>query len=215
MILEQTVVGPLQVNCFVVGDEATREAVVIDPGDAPRQILALLNNHGLRLTTILCTHAHFDHVMGIREVQKATGARFLLHLADLPVLHSVPGQIRLWLGQETEKPPEPDGFLSEGDVVRAGSMALRVLHVPGHSPGSVAFVDDKDKVVFAGDALFAGSIGRTDIPGGDYDTLMDSIHDKLLPLPDAYRVFPGHGSPTTIGQERQANPFLVPGARLL
>jgi len=215
VILDQTVVGPLQVNCFVVGDEATREAVVIDPGDAPRQVLALLHKHSLSLKTILCTHAHFDHVLGIREVQKATGARFLLHLADVPILHSVPGQVRLWLGQETEAPPEPDGFLSEGDIVRAGSVGLRVLHVPGHSPGSIAFVNDNDKVIFAGDALFAGSIGRTDIPGGDFDTLMDSIHNKLLSLPDAYQVYPGHGPATTIGQERRTNPFLVPGTRLL
>lgn len=215
MILDRTVVGPLQVNCFVVGDEETREAIVIDPGDAPRQVLALLHKHGLSLKTILCTHAHFDHVLGLREVQKATSARVLLHLADLPILHSVPGQARLWLGQEVEKPPEPDGFLSEGDIVRAGSVELRVLHVPGHSPGSIALVNNDDKVVFTGDALFAGSIGRTDIPGGDFDTLMDSIYDKLLSLPDAYQVYPGHGSPTTIGQERRANPFLVPGARLL
>ncbi len=215
MILDQIVVGPLQVNCFVVGDEATREAIVIDPGDAPRRVLALLNKHGLILKMILCTHAHFDHVLGLREVQKATGARFLLHLADLPILRSVPGQVRLWLGQETEAPPEPDGFLGEGDIVRAGSVALRVLHVPGHSPGSIAFVNDQDKAVFVGDALFAGSIGRTDIPGGDFDTLMDSIHDKLMSLSDDHQVYPAHGPSTTIGRERRTNPFLAPGARLL
>ena len=210
MLLDYTVVGPLQVNCYLLGDEATHEAVIIDPGDAPRQVLARLNKHGLKLTAILCTHAHFEHVLGIRALQEATGARLLLHQADLPVLHNVPAQTRLWLGQEAEAPPEPDGFLNEGDVVHTGSIALRVVHVPGHSPGSVAFVDDEDKLVFAGDTLFAGSIGRTDIPGGDYDTLMDSIHDKLLPLDDAYRVYPGHGSPTTMGEERETNPFLAP-----
>jgi glyoxylase-like metal-dependent hydrolase (beta-lactamase superfamily II) len=215
VILDQIVVGALQVNCFVVGDETTQEAIVIDPGDEPDKILAVLRKRGLRAAAIANTHGHFDHVLGIRRVREATGARFLLHRDELPILHTTPQQVRLWLGQEMDAPPEPDGFLSEGDVVRAGGVALRVLHVPGHSPGGVAFVDDAGRRVFCGDTLFAGSIGRTDIAGGDMDTLMDSIYGKLLALADAYEVLPGHGPATTIGQERRTNPFLAPDARVL
>jgi hydroxyacylglutathione hydrolase len=211
MILDQIIVGPLQVNCYIVGDEETRETAVIDPGDSPGKVLALLNQHRLRLKFIINTHAHFDHVQGVGEVRKATGARFLLHRADLPILQKAPQQMRLWLGQEGEAPPEPDGFLAEGDIVQLGGVGLRVLHVPGHSPGSIALVDEAGQRVFVGDVLFAGSIGRTDIPGGDFDALMDSIRDKLLTLDDAYQVLPGHGPSTTIGQERRTNPFLVSG----
>lgn len=213
MILDQIIVGPLQVNCYIVGDEETREAAVIDPGGSPQKVLALLARHRLHLKVIINTHAHFDHVQGVGEVRKATGARFLLHRADLPILQRAPQQMRLWLGQEGEAAPEPDGFLDEGDLVPIGGIALRVLHVPGHSPGSIALVEEAGKHVFVGDVLFAGSIGRTDIPGGDFDTLMASLRDKLLTLDDAYQVWPGHGPSTTIGQERRTNPFLNPEAQ--
>lgn len=210
VILEHLIVGPLQVNCFIIADAETNEAAVIDAGGDAGEILALAKAHGLNVTQLLNTHAHFDHVLAITQVKAATGAAFLLHEDDLPVLRAVPQQTKFWMGQDVDVPPEPDHFLKEGESVRVGSLPLRVLKVPGHSPGSVAFVDDDNQRVFSGDALFAGSIGRTDFPGGDMGMLLESIVSQLFPLGDEYRLLPGHGPFTTIGHERETNPFFTP-----
>lgn len=207
--LEHLIVGPLQVNCFIISDGATNEAAVIDAGGNAAQILAVVKAHGLNVTRLLNTHAHFDHVLAVAEIKAATGASFLLHKDDQPTLVAVPQQVQLWLTQEAEMPPKPDRFYQEGDTVQIGRHTLRVLDVPGHSPGSIALVDDENQRVFSGDALFAGSIGRTDIPGGDMGTLLTSIREKLFPLGDAYQVLPGHGPFTTIGHERETNPFFA------
>lgn len=204
----QLVVGPLQVNCYIAGCEETREAVVIDPGDQAPDILAALDQDGWTVVKILGTHAHWDHVLAVRELKDSTGAPYLLHPADRPILEQMQARARAMLGVELPPPPEVDAPLEEGRTVRFGSIGLRVLHTPGHSPGSVSFYDG-GQVVVCGDALFAGSIGRTDLDGGDHEALLRSIREKLLSLPDAVQVLPGHGPPTTIGRERASNPFLT------
>lgn len=202
------VVGPLQVNAYVVACQATGEAIVIDPGDQASDILSALSEDGLVLTRIVGTHAHWDHVLAVRAVKDSTGVEYWLHEADLPVLEQM--QERAWqaLGVRLPPPPEVDGYLVDGQEVRLGECSLRILHTPGHSPGSVSLYDGRE-VAFVGDALFAGSIGRTDLPGADHETLLGSIRHKLLALPDQVRVLPGHGPATTIGRERVHNPFLA------
>ena len=207
MILERLLVGPLGVNCYIVGDEATREAVVIDPGGNARDILDTLRREQLKLVAIVNTHAHFDHLLALDEVRTQTRAPFLIHADEAPVLAGVTTGALLF-GFSIPQPAPADRLLREGDEVRAGDMALQVLHTPGHSPGGICL--RYDQRVFVGDTLFHGGIGRTDLPGGDYATLMHSIRDKLLTLPDDTIVYPGHGDATTIGEERQLNPFLRP-----
>ncbi|MFQ6057502.1 MAG: MBL fold metallo-hydrolase [Anaerolineae bacterium] len=204
MLIETLVVGPLQVNCYVLGCEETREAVVIDPGGDVATILKVLEAHGLELKRIVNTHAHFDHLGGVRALKEASGAQFLLHRDDLPLLESFLSQA-LFFGLRMGSPPEVDGYLEEGNEVTFGRQSLRVLHTPGHSPGSVSLVGDG--MVFVGDILFASSIGRTDLPGGSYQTLIKTVQTKLFPLGDGVVVYPGHGPATTIGQERRHNPF--------
>lgn len=200
-------VGPLQVNCYLVACEQTAEALVVDPGDQAGDILRALEEDGLQVVKILGTHTHWDHVMAVSEVREASGAPYLIHRAELAGLSQMQARARAMLGVDLPPPPAVDGFLDEGDVVSVGNCSLRVLHTPGHSPGSLSFTDGRS-VVLCGDALFAGSIGRTDLPGGDTETLLRSIREKLLTLPDSVHVLPGHGPPTTVGRERAANPFL-------
>ena len=207
MILETRLVGPLGVNCYIVGDEQTREALVIDPGGNARDILDTLRHGRLQLVAIVATHAHFDHLLALDEVRAQTRAPFFIHADEVPVLETA--QIGAqFFGFAMPQPAPADRLLHEGDEVRAGSVALKVLHTPGHSPGGICLLHDKS--VFVGDTLFQGGIGRVDLPGGDYATLMRSIRDKLLTLPDDTVVYPGHGDATTIGEERQLNPFLRP-----
>ncbi len=207
MILETLVVGPLAVNCYIVGDEQTREVLVIDPGGNARDLLDVLRRHRLHVVAIVNTHAHFDHLFALNEVRAATGAPFWLHADDAPILAAAQASGALW-GMYVAQPAPADGWLKEGDEVRAGAVTFRVLHTPGHSPGGICLLSDQ--VVFTGDTLFQFGIGRTDFPGGDYATLLRSIRDKLLTLPDDTIVYPGHGDATTIGAERQGNPFLRP-----
>jgi hydroxyacylglutathione hydrolase len=208
MIHEILPVGILQCNCSVVGDETSGEAVVIDPGDDIEQVRQILNKHHLKTKYIVATHAHIDHVGGIQKLQDATGATVLLHEKDLPLYHNLAMQAA-WVGIPVPGAVEVDHFLKEGDVLRWGSLALEVLHTPGHSPGSLCLhLPGDHRRIFSGDTLFQGSIGRTDLWGGNYHQILSSIRNSLLSFPDQTPVFPGHGAPTTIGEEREYNPFL-------
>jgi glyoxylase-like metal-dependent hydrolase (beta-lactamase superfamily II) len=226
----------LQCNCHVLGDAETREALVIDPGDDIERIQEILTRHKLKVCAIVSTHAHIDHVGGIAKLARATGAPVMLHEADMPLYEHLDVQAE-WIGMPPPEMAAVDSFLREGDSVRWGAFEARVLHTPGHSPGSVTLylpaeplvvqpgrprsesidpAGDRAEVaeasrLFAGDTLFAGSIGRTDLWGGSYEEILASIRGKLLALPDDTIVFPGHGPSTTIGQEREENPFLQGG----
>jgi glyoxylase-like metal-dependent hydrolase (beta-lactamase superfamily II) len=208
MLLEGFPVGPIQANCYIFGDDATREVFVIDPGDEPDRILATLRRLGARPVAIVNTHGHFDHVQGVDAVRRAAHIPFWIHEAEREVLEQGPGRARGLLGVDLPLSPVPDRWLKDGDRLSAGSVALTVRHTPGHSPGGVCLVGDG--VVFCGDTLFAGSIGRTDLPGADLETLLKSIARVLLTLPDDTVCLPGHGPETTIGEERRSNPFLAP-----
>ena len=208
MIHEILPVGILACNCSIVGDEATGEAVVIDPGDEVERVQEILARHGLRTKYIVATHAHIDHVAGIEKLQRASGADVLLHESDLPLYQNLAMQAA-WLGVAPPGTVEVDQFLRAGDALRWGSLQLEVLHTPGHSPGSLSLhLTGNQRKIFSGDTLFQGSIGRTDLWGGSFDQILRSIHETLLRFPDETPVFPGHGPATTIGEEREYNPFL-------
>ena len=209
MILETFAVGPLQCNCTILGDEQAHEAIVIDPGDEVGRIHRRLTELGLKLKQILVTHAHIDHVGGALRLKRLTGAPILLNENDLPLLQMMDAQAA-WLGIQTPDTAPPDESLTDGMFVGLDSHPAQVLHTPGHTQGSVSLHFVPLKMVIAGDTLFAGSIGRTDLPGGNFDQIIDSIESRLLALPDETRVIPGHGPSTTIGNERRANPFLRP-----
>lgn len=213
VILETFPVGPLQCNCTVLGDEATREAMVVDPGDNIPHILALLARHRLTLKQIVVTHGHIDHVGGAVRLKSATGAPILLNQNDLPLLQMM-GEQAAWLGVETPEVAPPDSSAEDGMTVGIAGHTATILHTPGHTQGSICLHFAPQNLLLAGDTLFAGSIGRTDLPGGDGRQIIRSLHDRLLTLPDATRVIPGHGPQTTIGEERATNPFLQPGVRL-
>ena len=198
-------VGPLQVNCYIIADEKTKEAVVIDPGDDAQDILGIIRKKGLTVKYIVNTHAHFDHVGGNEELKEATGAEILLHEADAALLGSTSGQARTF-GMNAPASPKADRYVKHGDVITAGEVSLAVLHIPGHSPGGICLVEQG--MVFTGDALFAGSIGRTDLPGGSHMALIGAIKAILLTLPDDTKVYPGHGPESTIGEEKRENPYL-------
>jgi hydroxyacylglutathione hydrolase len=207
MILETFPVGPLQCNCTLMGDEEAREAIVIDPGDEVSRIHRRLTELGLKLRQILITHAHIDHVGGALKLKALTGAPIYLNENDLPLLSMMAAQAA-WIGVPTPDTAPPDEALTEGRRVGLDSYPAQVLHTPGHTQGSICLHFEPLKMVIAGDTLFAGSIGRTDLPGGDFDQIIESIQTRLLSLPDATTVVPGHGPVTTIGAERNSNPFL-------
>ena len=235
MIHEILPVGMLQCNCSILGDETSGEAIVIDPGDDIPRIVQLLEKHHLTVKQILITHAHIDHIAGAARLKKLTGAPILYNPRDLPLVKMMDMQAG-WLGMPTPEVPQPDDTLEEGRIITLGSglvargfslgspavkdhqrdLALApaspitgiILATPGHTQGSVCLYLPEKNLLFAGDTLFAGSVGRTDLPGGDTRALLKSIHDRLLPLPDATMVIPGHGPNTTIGEERDSNPFL-------
>ena len=207
MILETFPVGPLACNCTVLGDDEAGEAIVIDPGDEVGRIHRLLNQRGLILKQILVTHAHIDHVGGALKLKRQTGAPIFLNVSDLPLLKMMAMQAA-WLGVDTPETAPPDESLAEGLSVGLARFPATVIHTPGHTQGSVCLHFAPLKMVIAGDTLFAGSIGRTDLPGGNYGQIIDSIHSRLLALPDETRVLPGHGPETTIGEERRGNAFL-------
>jgi hydroxyacylglutathione hydrolase len=208
LIHEVLPVGLLQCNCHIVGDAATREAIVVDPGDDADQILEVLRRHHLKVKHIVITHAHIDHVGGAARLKQATGAPILMHPEDLWLLENVEMQAQM-IGLPAPPAAELDQPLREGEEVRWGQdLRAQVLHTPGHSPGSLCLLLPERKILLAGDTLFAGSIGRTDLWGGSYDAILRSIGTKLLALDDDTAVFPGHGPATTIGLERERNPFL-------
>jgi len=213
MILESFPVGPLHCNCTILGDEVTHEAIVVDPGDNIPEILSRLEKHGLTLRQIVITHAHIDHIGGAAQLKKATGAPVLLNQKDLGLLGIMEIQAG-WLGVPTPEVAPPDASADDGVAIGLASLPAEVLHTPGHTPGSICLFFPKQHLLLAGDTLFAGSIGRTDLPGGDGRQILRSLRDRLLILPDATRVLPGHGAETTIGEERQSNPFLQPGFRM-
>ncbi|MCG3211317.1 MAG: Hydroxyacylglutathione hydrolase GloC [Anaerolineae bacterium] len=206
MIVKQLPLGVIQTNCYMVGCKETGEGVVIDPGDEAERVLAEVKAAGLTIKYVLNTHAHFDHIMANADVVRATGAPLALHPLDLPLLRQRGGAG--FFGVAAPASPEPDIKLAEGDTIVFGRHTFEVLFTPGHTPGHVSFYERSQGIVFDGDVLFAGGIGRTDLPGGDYETLMESITEKLMTLPDDTVVCSGHGPVTTIGRERAGNPWL-------
>ena len=207
MILETFPVGPLACNCTLLGDEETAEAIVIDPGDEVTSIQKRLAKHGLKLKQILVTHAHIDHIGGALKLKQLTGAPIFFNEKDLPQLKLMEMQAG-WLGIDTPETAPPDESLSDGLLVGLSRFPAEVIHTPGHTQGSVCLHFAPLKLLVAGDTLFAGSIGRTDLPGGNFDQIIDSVGTRLMALPDETKVLPGHGPSTTIGEERKSNPFI-------
>ncbi|HWB33629.1 MAG TPA: MBL fold metallo-hydrolase [Acidobacteriaceae bacterium] len=216
MIHEVLPVGMLQCNCSILGDESSGEAIVIDPGDDIPRILAILQRHKLRVVQILITHAHIDHIAGAARLKALTGAPILYNPRDLELVKLMDLQAS-WLGMPTPEVPPPDDTLEDGRIIAIASapdsaqppIAGQIIHTPGHTQGSICLHLPDHNLLIAGDTLFAGSVGRTDLPGGDTATLLRSIRQKLLALPDSTVVIPGHGPNTTIGDERVTNPFLT------
>lgn len=208
MIRETIPVGLLGCNCSILGDEVTREAMVIDPGYEIPRILDLLARHTLTVKTILVTHAHIDHIASALTLREITGAPIVYNQQDLPLVAMMSTQAA-WLGVPSPKVLPPDHSPADGETMQAGDIRGNVLYTPGHTEGSICLYVPKEKLLLAGDTLFAGGVGRTDLPGGDTGKLMASIKDRLLTLPDETFVVPGHGPMTTIGEERRSNPFLV------
>jgi glyoxylase-like metal-dependent hydrolase (beta-lactamase superfamily II) len=215
MILETIPVGPLQCNCSILGDETSREAIVVDPGDDIPRVLALLAKHALTVKQIVITHAHIDHIAGAHRLKQLTGAPILYNQNDLPLVKMMDVQAG-WLGIPTPAVSNPDDTLDDGKLITVGvspelnraGLTGSILHTPGHTEGSVCLYLPNQTLLLAGDTLFAGSVGRTDLPGGNTNKLLNSIHERLLTLPDDVTVVPGHGPRTTIGSERFSNPFL-------
>lgn len=215
MIYVRIPVGMLQCNCQIIGDPKTREAIVVDPGDEVERILSMLGRYKLTVKAILSTHAHIDHVGGLAKLHQYTGAPVMMHGEDLPLYHGMEMQAA-FLGMPSPELTNVDHLLKDGDILPWGMFAAAVIHTPGHTPGSVSLFLPKvcgkiqlaQPQLFAGDTLFAGSIGRTDLWGGSMEQMMESLHDKLMQLPEETLVHPGHGATTTIGEEKQSNPFL-------
>jgi glyoxylase-like metal-dependent hydrolase (beta-lactamase superfamily II) len=206
VIVKTLSVGMTQANCYILGCEETQLGAVIDPGAEGERILEAVEDSGLKISHVLLTHAHFDHMGAADQVVKATGAPLAIHPDDLPVLNMAGGA--MLFGLPAPPIPEPGIRLEAGQEIAVGELTLRVLHTPGHSPGHVSFYEADQGVVFDGDVLFAQGIGRHDLPGGDLETLMRSIKQELLALPDQTIVYSGHGPQTTIGRERSSNPWL-------
>jgi hydroxyacylglutathione hydrolase len=207
MIFETVVVGPLGVNCFILGCKETKEGVVVDPGAEPGKISAAIARLGLRIGTVINTHGHFDHVGGNRKVLEETGAQLLIHRGDVHFL-SRAADVAVMYGVATENSPPPDRLLEDGMLLSFGPYQIKVLHTPGHTPGGCSLYLAGEGMVITGDTLFADGVGRTDFPGSSHEALIAGIREKLLTLPDETRVYPGHGPATTIGHERRNNPYL-------
>jgi hydroxyacylglutathione hydrolase len=205
MILETFEVGPFMVNCYLVGCEQTREAMIIDPGDMGDRILARAKELDIEVKHIVNTHGHADHIKDNGLIKARTGAPIWIHQSDAPMLPVPNHNLSAFFGFSITSPPA-DRFLEEGTDFVLGNLTFKVIHTPGHSPGGICLLNDK--TLFAGDTLFRDSIGRTDLPGGDFDTLDRSIKERIYPLDDDVIVYPGHGPPTTVGFEKQHNPFV-------
>ena len=209
LLRETFPVGPLRCNCTLLANMESLEAIVVDPGDEIADILARLARHHLTLKQIIVTHAHIDHIGGAAQLKRVTGAPVLFHQADLPILDMLEMQAG-WLGIPTPEKVVLDQSANDGLATGIPGLEAEVIHTPGHTPGSICLLFPKQELLLAGDTLFAGSVGRTDLPGGDTSTLLHSIHTRVLLLPERTLVVPGHGEETTLGKERQTNPFLQP-----
>ena len=207
MVHEILIVGPLQCNCSILGDEVSREAIVVDPGDDISRIVSTLEQHRLTVKQIIVTHAHIDHIAGAQRLKKLTGAPILYNQSDLPLVKLMDIQAG-WLGIPTPEVAPPDANLEDGQIVSIAGLTGSILHTPGHTEGSVCLYLPDQTLLLAGDTLFSGSIGRTDLPGGNSGKLLQSIHNSLLTLPEDVIVIPGHGPKTSIGVEKESNPFL-------
>lgn len=208
MIHEIFPVGPLQCNCSVIGDERTRDAMVVDPGDEIERVLEILKQHGLKLKMIVVTHGHIDHIGGAGKLHEATGAPVYMNQHDQMQIKLLPLQAA-WIGMRPPGTVKIDHAIDDAEKLNVGELSASVMHTPGHTEGSVCLYFEAQKKLIAGDTLFAGSIGRTDLPGGNLEKIMRSLHQRVLALPDETVVVPGHGPLTSIGEERQSNPFLA------
>jgi glyoxylase-like metal-dependent hydrolase (beta-lactamase superfamily II) len=205
--IRQLTLGPIQTNCYLVGCEETFEAAVIDPAWDGRSITAMADNDGWMISHILLTHTHFDHIGGLSDVKEATGAPIFVHPDAVPMMKNTT-MSAAFFGLKVPAPPAPDEMLQHGQVLKVGKLEIHALYTPGHAPGHICFHLPAYQVVFAGDLLFQEGVGRTDLPGGNYQEMMDSIKNQLLSMPDETQVFPGHGLSTTIMHEKQHNPFI-------
>lgn len=204
MIIKNLAVGPIQANCFIVADDNTKKAVIIDAGGDASRILKTVEDMKVEVVAVVATHGHFDHVEAMGEVKKALGVQAYCHPQAVPLIKNVSSQASMF-GMSAASVPQPENMLEDGDEVAFGDLKLRTVHTPGHSPGSVSYMINGN--VFVGDLIFLGSIGRTDLMGGDYDTLINSVKDKIFTLPDETKIHPGHGPSTTVGDEKRTNPF--------
>ncbi|MDH4027612.1 MAG: MBL fold metallo-hydrolase [Nitrospirota bacterium] len=204
MFIEKFVVGPLGTNAYIIGDEKTKNAVVVDPGDEADRMLDLIKEKSFRINAIICTHGHFDHVGAVGDMKMVTGAKILMHKNDMETYAAAKDQAAFW-GFGLDDQPKPDGFVEEGDEIKVGGLSFKVLHTPGHSRGGICLYGEG--VLISGDTIFQGSVGRTDFPGGSHEMLKKSFK-RLLDLPDETKVYSGHGPETTIGRERKTNFFV-------
>lgn len=207
LVFDSLETGPIMTNCYIVGDSESHLAAVVDPGGHAGAIESCLTRHKLTCKWIINTHAHFDHVGGNRDLKKKTGAEILIHPAEAEWLTALGVQARMF-GLSAENSPAADRTIDEGDVIQVGKLKLTVRHTPGHSPGSISLVIEGEKRILVGDLVFAGSVGRTDLPGGSFETLVASVKKKIFTHPDDTRLYPGHGPATSVGEERRHNPFL-------
>jgi hydroxyacylglutathione hydrolase len=206
MICDSLEVGPLEVNCFILGCEETRKGIVIDPGGYPEEIIAAVERLKLSILHIINTHGHFDHIGANRAIKERLGADLMIHANDSPMLGRAADIARTY-GIHGENSPQPDAFLADGMEIVFGKQLMTVLHTPGHTPGGCCFYFEAEKMVITGDTLFADSIGRTDLPGGSHQQLLKSVRNRLFTLPDDFTAYPGHGPKTTIGHEKRCNPY--------
>ena len=204
MILEQIIVGPLQTNCYIIGCEKTLEAAVIDPGDEMDKIITVINENNINVKYIFVTHAHVDHIAHLLKLKQEIHAEIVMH-ADDQFLFDTAAIQAMMFGLSDPGNPEPDRLVSDNEIIKVGDLEVKVLHTPGHSPGSVTY--HVDNHLFVGDLIFAGSIGRTDLPGGNYTTLINSVKSKIFTLADETIIYPGHGPSTSVGEEKKYNPF--------
>jgi hydroxyacylglutathione hydrolase len=204
MIIKRLAVGPLEANVYIVGDEETKQAIVVDPGDEPDRILDEVKSHNLKVESVICTHAHFDHIGAAGDIKKETGAKIFLHKGDLEAYGLVKDQAAFW-GYSADDLPEPDDFVEEGDEIRVGKLSFKVLHTPGHSRGGICLYGEG--IIITGDTIFEGSVGRTDFPGGSIQELKTSFK-RIIELPEETKIYSGHGPETTVGKEKKYNFFV-------
>lgn len=203
MIIQKIIVGPLESNCYIIADEQTKEAIIVDPGDEPDIIIDFIKEKTLQVKYVVCTHAHFDHIGAVSEMKQETGAPIVIHRDEQEVYRSTRKQAALW-GFDLEELPKPDMLVSEGDILEIGSLKFMIIHTPGHSPGGICL--SGEDILITGDTVFAGSVGRTDLHGGDIIQLKKSFK-RLMSLPEKIKILPGHGPETTIGKEKKENFF--------